>query len=243
MERTKIVIVGGGMVAGYAAKQLVELGLKSGDLAILSADTGALRAASFVEGLSGRKRHGREHPHQSGRFLSRARNRSQARLCEVSGVDPERKQLSLKSGGTSVSTSWSSRPAPAREFWTFPGQVLQMCAICDPSTIRRRFARSAECQARGRDRRRFHRHGSRGSARAEGRSTSRWCCVKTASGNNSSRRNCPRSLKITIQRAGCALLQVRGVKPNSRASEAVNGRRTRQTGRTLRATWWWRASE
>jgi 3-phenylpropionate/trans-cinnamate dioxygenase ferredoxin reductase component len=39
MKGAKIVIAGGGMVAGYAAKQLVELGLKSGDLAILSADT------------------------------------------------------------------------------------------------------------------------------------------------------------------------------------------------------------
>ena len=38
MEDSKIVIAGGGMVAGYAAKQMVELGLKSGDLAILSAD-------------------------------------------------------------------------------------------------------------------------------------------------------------------------------------------------------------
>jgi NAD(P)H-nitrite reductase large subunit len=39
MNESKFVIVGGGMVAGYAAKQLVELGLTSGELAILSADT------------------------------------------------------------------------------------------------------------------------------------------------------------------------------------------------------------
>ena len=39
MSESRFVILGGGMVAGYAAKQLVELGLKAGELAILSADT------------------------------------------------------------------------------------------------------------------------------------------------------------------------------------------------------------
>ena len=38
MNQSKIVILGGGMVAGYAAKQLVELALPKGGLAILSAD-------------------------------------------------------------------------------------------------------------------------------------------------------------------------------------------------------------
>ena len=38
MDAYKHVVVGGGMVAGYAAKQLAELGLKPGELAILSAD-------------------------------------------------------------------------------------------------------------------------------------------------------------------------------------------------------------
>src|SRR5215470_14016168 len=39
MNRANIVILGGGMVAGYAAKQMVELGLSSGELTILSADS------------------------------------------------------------------------------------------------------------------------------------------------------------------------------------------------------------
>ena len=38
MKQANIVILGGGMVAGYAAKQLVELGLPSGELAIVSTD-------------------------------------------------------------------------------------------------------------------------------------------------------------------------------------------------------------
>ncbi|HET7206106.1 MAG TPA: FAD-dependent oxidoreductase [Terriglobales bacterium] len=39
METSKYLIVGGGMVAGYAAKELVERGLKSGELTIVSADS------------------------------------------------------------------------------------------------------------------------------------------------------------------------------------------------------------
>jgi len=38
MDGSKFVILGGGMVAGYAAKLLVKLGLKPGELTILSAD-------------------------------------------------------------------------------------------------------------------------------------------------------------------------------------------------------------
>lgn len=39
MNRTKYVILGGGMVAGYAAKELVERGLKAGELVIVSSDS------------------------------------------------------------------------------------------------------------------------------------------------------------------------------------------------------------
>jgi 3-phenylpropionate/trans-cinnamate dioxygenase ferredoxin reductase component len=39
MQKMKYIILGGGMVAGYAAKELASRGLKSGELAIISADT------------------------------------------------------------------------------------------------------------------------------------------------------------------------------------------------------------
>jgi NADPH-dependent 2,4-dienoyl-CoA reductase/sulfur reductase-like enzyme len=39
MQELKYIILGGGMVAGYAAKELASHGLKSGELAIISADT------------------------------------------------------------------------------------------------------------------------------------------------------------------------------------------------------------
>src|SRR6266496_4330921 len=38
MQQSKYVILGGGMVAGYAAKEMVERGLKPGELTIVSAD-------------------------------------------------------------------------------------------------------------------------------------------------------------------------------------------------------------
>src|SRR5215510_6211925 len=39
MTSSKYMILGGGMVAGYAAKELAQRGLKPGELAIVSADT------------------------------------------------------------------------------------------------------------------------------------------------------------------------------------------------------------
>ena len=39
MKTSKYLILGGGMVAGYAAKQVVESGLKAGELHIVSADS------------------------------------------------------------------------------------------------------------------------------------------------------------------------------------------------------------
>src|SRR5213593_2378245 len=39
MKKAKYLILGGGMVAGYAAKELAGRGLKPGELAIVSADT------------------------------------------------------------------------------------------------------------------------------------------------------------------------------------------------------------
>jgi NADPH-dependent 2,4-dienoyl-CoA reductase/sulfur reductase-like enzyme len=38
MHEYQTILLGGGMVAGYAAKEFVECGLKSGELGIVSAD-------------------------------------------------------------------------------------------------------------------------------------------------------------------------------------------------------------
>jgi NADPH-dependent 2,4-dienoyl-CoA reductase/sulfur reductase-like enzyme len=99
MNESRFVILGGGMVAGNAAKQLVELGLKSGELAILSADTSVPY----------------ERPPLSKGFLAGKDTEDSIRInpedfyrkhgieirlgCEIAGVDSKQKRLSLKSGG------------------------------------------------------------------------------------------------------------------------------------------------
>ena len=99
MSESKFVILGGGMVAGYAAKQLVELGLKPGELAILSADTSIPY----------------ERPPLSKGFLAGKDTEDSIRInpedyyrehgievklgCEISAIDPKRRRLTLKSGG------------------------------------------------------------------------------------------------------------------------------------------------
>src|SRR5215469_16046810 len=96
MNQSNIVILGGGMVAGYAAKQLVELALPKGELAILSADNAVPYerpplSKSFLAGKDSEdaikinpedfyKEHGIELRLQ----------------CEVATVDVKRKRLILK---------------------------------------------------------------------------------------------------------------------------------------------------
>jgi NADPH-dependent 2,4-dienoyl-CoA reductase/sulfur reductase-like enzyme len=99
MSESRFMILGGGMVAGYAAKQLVESGLKPGQLTILSADTaipyerpplskGFLAGKDTEEGIlinpqDFYRQHGIE-----------------VKLgCEVAAVNPRQKRLTLKSGG------------------------------------------------------------------------------------------------------------------------------------------------
>lgn len=98
MSDSRFVILGGGMVAGYAAKRMVELGLKSGELAILSADN----AVPY------------ERPPLSKGFLAGKDSEDSIQISpaefyrqhgieirlgtEVSAVDAKRKRLTLKSG-------------------------------------------------------------------------------------------------------------------------------------------------
>src|SRR5438046_227691 len=98
MDEARVVILGGGMVAGYAAKQLVESGLKPGELAIVSADTSLpYERPPLSKGfLAGKD------TEDSIRISPEEFYRQQGievRLsCEVSGVDPDRKRLSLAGG-------------------------------------------------------------------------------------------------------------------------------------------------
>ncbi|HZQ20822.1 MAG TPA: FAD-dependent oxidoreductase [Terriglobales bacterium] len=99
MNQSKFVILGGGMVAGYAAKQLVELGLTQGQLTILSADN----AVPY------------ERPPLSKGFLAGKDSEESIRInaedfyrqhgielrveCKVTRVDLKGKRLELDGGG------------------------------------------------------------------------------------------------------------------------------------------------
>ncbi len=98
MKRSKYVLLGGGMVAGYAAKELVERELKAGELTILSADNSIPY----------------ERPPLSKSFLAGKDSEESIRInndgfyrqhgieiklnCEVAGVDAGRKTVHLQSG-------------------------------------------------------------------------------------------------------------------------------------------------
>jgi 3-phenylpropionate/trans-cinnamate dioxygenase ferredoxin reductase component len=98
MRTSRYVILGGGMVAGYAAKEMVEHGLKPGELTIVSADSsvpyerpplskGFLAGKDTEEGI-------RINPdqfyHEHG---------IEVRLgASVAGVDPSRRELRLETG-------------------------------------------------------------------------------------------------------------------------------------------------
>ena len=98
MNKSKYVIFGGGMVAGYAAKELVERGLKPGELAILSADSavpyerpplskGFLAGKETEEGI---RINAEEFYREQGIELKLG--------TEVDGVDAARRVLHLRSG-------------------------------------------------------------------------------------------------------------------------------------------------
>src|SRR5215467_5570987 len=98
MNQSKIVILGGGMVAGYAAKQLVELGLPKGELAILSADNAVPYerpplSKSFLAGRDSEDaiKINPEDSYQTHGIEFRLQ-------CEVTAVDFNSKRLILKNG-------------------------------------------------------------------------------------------------------------------------------------------------
>jgi 3-phenylpropionate/trans-cinnamate dioxygenase ferredoxin reductase component len=98
MDAAKFVILGGGMVAGYAARQLVELGIAPGELAILSADTSVpYERPPLSKGfLAGRD--SEESIRINPEDFYRQHGIEMRLGCTVSGVDAETKRLSLASG-------------------------------------------------------------------------------------------------------------------------------------------------
>ena len=98
MNQSKFVILGGGMVAGYAAKELVERGLKPGELTILSADTSIpYERPPLSKGfLLGKETEDTIRISPADFY---AKQGIELRLeCEISALDSKRKRLHLKSG-------------------------------------------------------------------------------------------------------------------------------------------------
>ncbi len=98
MNAAKIAIAGGGIVAGYAARQLVELGLKSGELAILSADSVVpYERPPLSKGfLAGKETEDGIRVNQQSFYPEHG---IEVKLgCTISGVDAARKRLKLASG-------------------------------------------------------------------------------------------------------------------------------------------------
>jgi 3-phenylpropionate/trans-cinnamate dioxygenase ferredoxin reductase subunit len=141
VSESRFVILGGGMVAGYAAKQLVELGLKPGELAILSADT------SFPY----------ERPPLSKGFLAGKDSEEAIRInsetfyrehgielslgSEISSVDASRKRLALKSGGElafqKLIVATGARPRTLNIQGASLGKVHYLRSLDDSKHIRR----------------------------------------------------------------------------------------------------------
>lgn len=98
MKTSKFVILGGGMVAGYASKRLVELGLKAGELLILSADTALpYERPPLSKGLlSGKET-------EESIFINPEKFYSEHGIavklsCEVQGLEQTQKTIHLRSG-------------------------------------------------------------------------------------------------------------------------------------------------
>jgi NADPH-dependent 2,4-dienoyl-CoA reductase/sulfur reductase-like enzyme len=98
MKTSKYVILGGGMVAGYAAKKLVESGLNTGELTILSADSALpYERPPLSKGfLAGKD--AEESIFINSKDLYEKHGIEVRLQCEVTALDPIQKNLHLRSG-------------------------------------------------------------------------------------------------------------------------------------------------
>jgi len=144
MDEARFVIAGGGMVAGYAARELVELGLKPGELAIVSADTSLPY----------------ERPPLSKGFLAGKETEASVRInpqdfyrqhgievrldSEITGVDPERKRILLRSGGAFAFDRLIVATGARARTLEVPGAALRnvyyLRSLDDSKAIRQRAA-------------------------------------------------------------------------------------------------------
>jgi 3-phenylpropionate/trans-cinnamate dioxygenase ferredoxin reductase subunit len=141
MSESRFVILGGGMVAGYAAKQFVELGLKPGELAIISADTAVpYERPPLSKGFLAGKDTEDAIRINSENFYRE--HRVEIKLgCEASSVDTSRKRLLLKTGGEvgfeKLIIATGARPRPLNVPGAGLGNVHYLRSLDDSKSVRR----------------------------------------------------------------------------------------------------------
>jgi NADPH-dependent 2,4-dienoyl-CoA reductase/sulfur reductase-like enzyme len=141
MSESRFVILGGGMVAGYAAKQFVELGLKPGELAIISADTAVpYERPPLSKGFLAGKDTEDAIRINSENFYRE--HRVEIKLgCEASSVDTSRKRLLLKTGGEvgfeKLIIATGARPRTLNVPGAGLGNVHYLRSLDDSKSVRR----------------------------------------------------------------------------------------------------------
>jgi 3-phenylpropionate/trans-cinnamate dioxygenase ferredoxin reductase subunit len=141
MSASRFVILGGGMVAGYAAKQFVELGLKPGELAIISADTAVpYERPPLSKGFLAGKDTEDAIRINSENFYRE--HRVEIKLgCEASSVDTSRKRLLLKTGGEvgfeKLIIATGARPRTLNVPGAGLGNVHYLRSLDDSKSVRR----------------------------------------------------------------------------------------------------------
>jgi NAD(P)H-nitrite reductase large subunit len=98
MRKSNVVILGGGMVAGYAAKEMVQLGLSKGELSIFSADDAVpYERPPLSKGFLAGKDSEESIQINPQQFYSDHGIELTLR-CPVAGIDSKRKRLTLAAG-------------------------------------------------------------------------------------------------------------------------------------------------
>ncbi len=142
MSKSKFVIAGGGMVAGYAAKQMAEMGLKGGELTIISADTSVpYERPPLSKGfLAGRETE--ESIRINAEEFYRERGIEVRLGCQITGLDAAGKKISLAGGeAMEFETLIAATGSRVRKL-KVPGaelaNVLYLRSLADSKAIRER---------------------------------------------------------------------------------------------------------
>lgn len=124
MTKSKYLILGGGMVAGYAAKEMVERGVKAGELSIISADDAIpYERPPLSKGfLAGKEEEEKIRINPEGFYREHGIDLKLG--VEVAGVNVAKKVLSLRSGGEAGFENLVIATGAAVQAMDIPGATL-----------------------------------------------------------------------------------------------------------------------